>query len=83
MKKPTVLFKQLVTSRVKPPLGDLGGSIHDWERSLDPWHEEAFPDEFKSQAPCHDRQRRHGWMALDAFENPLLFLADGDELPNL
>lgn len=64
----------------KPPVGGMGGSIHDWERSLDPWHSDAFPDEFKTAAP-HKGARRKGWMALDAWGNPLMFLADGDRIP--
>ncbi len=65
---------------VKPPLGGLGGSIHDWERSLDPWHADAFPVEFRGSAPVKG-ERRKGWMALDAWGNPLMFLADGELVP--
>lgn len=73
-------MNQIVTPDTKPPVGGLGGGIHDFERSLDPWHEEAFPDEFKAQAPQHG-QRRKGWMALDAWGNPLMFVPDGDPIP--
>lgn len=34
----------IVTKDRKPPTGGMGGSIHDWERGLDPWHVNAFKD---------------------------------------
>lgn len=52
----------------KPTIGGMGGSIHDWERGFDPWHEDAFPDEFKDQIP-NKGPRREGWFALDAWGN--------------
>lgn len=71
------MSNKIVSADNKPPLGGLGGSIHDWERALDPWHIDAFPDEFKEFVP-QKGERKKGWMALDAWENPLMFLADGD-----
>ena len=65
-----------VNRHTKPPVGGMGGSIHDWERAKDPWHTDAFPTEFKHAAP-HKGKRKKGWMALDGFGNPILFLADG------
>lgn len=73
-------MKQIVTADTKPPVGGMGGSIHDWERSLDPWHRDAFPKEFKKDAP-NQGVRRKGWMALDAYRNPLMFLPDGEQMP--
>lgn len=72
--------ERCVRPDVKPPVGGLGGCIHDWERSLDPWHEEAFPDDLKHAAP-RGGKRLTGWMALDAWGNPLMFLADGEPIP--
>ena len=64
------------SEHVKPPVGGMGGSIHDWERALDPWHEDAFPDDLKSQAPNRGA-RVSGWMALDWCGNAILFIQDG------
>lgn len=63
--------------REKPPIGGMGGSVADWERSLDPWHQDAFPDEFKDKAP-NKGKRKEGWMALDWCGNPIGFLPDED-----
>lgn len=41
-----------------PPYGD------HWERIPDPWHTDAFPDEFKKQAP-HKGKRKMGWGLFD------------------
>lgn len=66
----------------KPPVGGMGGSIHDWERSSDPWHVDAFKgiggisaDEWANKG-----KRADGWMALDWCGNSLGFVADGTEL---
>jgi hypothetical protein len=56
----------------------MGGCIVDWERGLDPWHEDAFPDKFKSQAP-HKGERKAGWLALDWTGNAIGFAEDGCE----
>jgi hypothetical protein len=69
-----------VSKEHKPPVGGMGGSIMDWERSLDPWHRNAFPDELAKFAPHQESKRREGWMALDWVENPICFIADGDEV---
>lgn len=70
---------ELVTPDKKPPVGGFGGSIHDWERSLDPWHVDAFPDRLK-WAAIRSGARRNGWMALDAFGTQIAFVADGDRI---
>lgn len=62
---------------VKPPTGGMGGSIHDWERGLDPWHRDAFPVELQSQIPDTGR-RRAGWFALDAWGNQIGFELDDE-----
>lgn len=67
-----------VSKTVKPPVGGMGGSIHDWERALDPWHVDAFPRGLEYSAP-HAEKRREGWMALDAWKNPIRFVADGEK----
>lgn len=69
-----------VSKENKPPVGGMGGMIIDWERSLDPWHRDAFPDEFKEVAPRQEAERREGWIALDWVGNPLVFVADGEEV---
>ena len=69
-----------ISAEQKPPLKGLGGIIHDWERSLDPWHRDAFPDEFKDAAPRQGTERKSGWMALDAWGNPISFVLDGTEI---
>jgi hypothetical protein len=65
----------LTNKHTKPPLGLMGGSVHDWERSKDPFHADAMPDEFKSHFP--NGKRREGWMALDAYGNAIGFIPDG------
>lgn len=55
----------------KPAVGGMGGSVHDWEPGLDPWHKDAFPDEAKHAGTTG--QRRSGWFALDAFGNEIGF----------
>lgn len=74
-------MKYRADPHTKPPLGGLGGCIHDWERSLDPWHKDAFPDEFKHLAPKQG-ERAKGWMALDTWKNPVMFVPDGERVPN-
>lgn len=55
-----------------------------WERSLDPWHPDAFAD---VEAPSVRRlfkvakktPRAEGWMGMDHCGNCLLFIPDGSE----
>lgn len=70
------MSSQIVSADWKPPVGGMGGSVHDWERALSPWHADAFPDEFKDRAP-EKGERKHGWMALDFWGNAIGFVADG------
>lgn len=73
----------IVSETQKPPVGGMGGSIHDWERSLDPWHKDAFKgvsvDGKQIDAFANKGDRQNGWMALDWCGNPLGFVADGAE----
>lgn len=63
------------TSEFIPPTDDK----ERWERGLSPWHEDAFPDEFKQQAPEHG-ERKSGWYELDSFQNQIGFVPDGTEI---
>lgn len=65
----------IVTSDTKPPLGLMGGSIHDWERGKDPFSRECMPDEFQDYFPNVPAAR--GWLALDYWGNAIGFVADG------
>ena len=68
----------IVNEHSELPVGGMGGSIHSWERGLDPWHRDAFPSPFGVIAPNQDEQRKSGWFALDGFGNPIAFISDGD-----
>jgi len=58
------------------PTHDWGGKVFSWERSLDPWHADAFPDEFKHAGT--GGERKSGWMGLDWGGNPIIFVPDTD-----
>lgn len=69
-----------ISEQVKPPPWQC---VVSFERSLDPWHADAFigtPAEgrFDNSVP-----RKSGWAALDWVGNELGFIADGSviELP--
>lgn len=62
----------------KPPVGGMGGSVHDWERCKDPFHRDAAPDEFKEKFT--QGIRAEGWMALDAYGNAIGFVPDGTKI---
>ena len=69
----------MITSPTQqPPMDLMGGCIHYWERAPDPWHRDAFPDQFKPFAP-NTRSRRWGWLAIDGVENPIGWIPDGTE----
>ncbi len=61
----------------KPPPHPFYGD--SYERGLDPWNEEAFPDEFKDHAP-HKGKREGGWFLIDGFGNQIGFYPDGMNL---
>lgn len=65
----------IITADTKPPLGGMGGSIHDWERSKDPFARECMPDEFQSYFP--KKRASTGWLALDYWGNAIGFVEDG------
>lgn len=60
----------------KPPTGIMGGSVADWERGIDPFSRECFPDEFQNF--FEDRPAEKGWLALDWCGNIIGFIADGN-----
>jgi hypothetical protein len=62
------------------PIGGMGGSIHAWERGVDPWHVDAFPQEFQHRVGTRG-PRQQGWYALDAWHNVIGFVADGTQWP--
>lgn len=75
-------MKYTITPKEKPPLGLMGGSVHDWERSIDPFSRECMPDEFKHLFP--KKKASTGWLALDWCGNAIGFAQDGNviELSN-
>jgi len=69
----------IVSETEAPPVEKMAcPSVYGFERSLDPWHEDAFPDEHKHAGVTG--KRRGGWMALDWCGNPLGFFPDGMEI---
>ncbi|AQT28510.1 hypothetical protein YOLOSWAG_23 [Erwinia phage vB_EamM_Yoloswag] len=60
--------------------GFIDGSIAYWERSEDPFHKKAYPKQIRHLAPIQEGRRRAGWMAIDGHENPVGFVADGQEV---
>lgn len=66
----------VVTSATQPP-SFMG--VNYWERSLDPWHADAFPANLKHAASIQSGPRRCGWMAIDGSENAIGFVPDGTE----
>ncbi len=65
---------KVVSAIVKPlPHPFYGDS---WVRGKDPWHVDAFPEEFKEQAPSKGK-RKMGWFLQDAFGNDIGFVPDG------
>lgn len=69
-------MKYTITPNEKPPLGLMGGSVHDYERSIDPFSRECMPEEFQDQFP--DVPASTGWLALDYWDNPIGFARDGN-----
>lgn len=61
-----------------PPVGLMGGSVHRWERSLDPFRPAAMPAEFRHRVPKPKVET--GWMAEDYWGNPIGFATDGSTL---
>ena len=70
----------IVDAEHAPPIGGMGGSVHGFERGLDPWHRDAFPLEFQAQDVGKTGARAQGWNALDAWGNVIGFVEDGTEI---
>jgi hypothetical protein len=76
----------------KPPVGGLGGSIHDWERGLSPWHVDAFKgtgvsDTQLDNAVCvgvargvERGVRQEGWFAVNGWGDYIGFVPDGTDV---
>ena len=60
----------------KDCLPKMTNAICEWERGLDPWHRDAFPDELKPQIRFTGK-RREGWFGLDWCGNAIVFIPDG------
>lgn len=65
----------IVSETVKPPPHPFYGD--SYERGLDPWHRDAFPDEFADKAPNQKSPRGSGWFLQDAWKNDIGFIPDG------
>ncbi len=65
--------------KIKPPPHPFYGD--SYERGLDPWHRDAFPDEFKDAAPNQKSKRGSGWFLQDAWGNDIGFVPDGTKYP--
>ena len=70
-------MKYTTSETLRPPPTWYGD---EYERSSDPWHKDAFPDELKYAAPHQTEKRMDGWMALDGYGNPIGFCPDGTEV---
>ena len=70
-------MKYRTSEKLRPPPTWYGD---EYERTLDPWHRDAFPPELAHAAPNQTSPRAAGWMALDCIGNPLGFIPDGTEV---
>ena len=68
-------MKYTITPKEKPPLGLMGGSVHDYERGKDPFARECMPQEFQDRFP--NKPAATGWLALDWCGNVIGFAQDG------
>lgn len=73
------MSEKLVTGPDVKPLWE-GYPIEEWERTLDPWHRDAFPEHLQDQIPCAGEARKEGWIGYDWAGNPIIFVADGTEI---
>lgn len=71
----------IVSEKECPPLLTIMGLAY-WERSSDPSHVDAFPKELRNAEGLTKGTRAEGWMAIDWSENPIGFIADGEEYPD-
>ena len=84
----------ITSNNKKPPTGLCGGSVHDWERGLDPWHCAAFKGigltdreldraislDGRTPAINNDKTRKNGWFGLDWCGNAICWVPDGTEM---
>ena len=70
-------MKYTTSEKLRPPPTWYGD---EYERSLDPWHRDAFPSELAHAAPNQATPRKSGWMALDGIGNPIGFFPDGTDV---
>lgn len=69
----------MIVSETNPPdIEKCIGSVHSFERGPDPWHKDAFPEEFKFAGRTGNRTS--GWFALDWCGNAIGFISDGTEM---
>lgn len=70
-------MKYTTSEQLRPPPTWYGD---EYERSLDPWHRDAFPTGLEEAAPNQTYPRKSGWMALDGVGNAIGFFPDGTEV---
>jgi hypothetical protein len=72
----------MIISETQKPQREYYGVV-EWERTLDPWHEDAFPAEYKSaiRSITQPGPRKSGWMGIDWCGNPIMFIPDGYDEP--
>lgn len=61
-----------------PPLGAYGGSAAAYVRGKDPFHPDVMPSGVRRY--FRPGARKDGWLAEDAWGNPIGFIADGTTL---
>ena len=75
-------MKKIIISETQAPPASskhtLLGLIDHYERSLDPWHADAMPDEFK-EFGTHGK-RSAGWLGIDWCGNPIFWVPDETEI---
>ena len=64
----------MIISADQKPMKDYNFVV-SWERSLDPWHADAFPPELSYAGTTGER--KSGWLGLDWVGNPIIFVPDG------
>jgi len=78
----------IVDENTRLPVGGMGGTLHAWERSLDPFHVDAFAGTGLTEEQLDNaiggkvskEERKSGWLGLDYWGNPICFVADGTEV---
>jgi len=68
-------MKIIIGPNQKPPKINYG----TYERGLDPWHRDAFPNHLKDVAPNQEKKRKMGWFINDWAGNQISFYPDGME----